>query len=596
MSRLPGPWIKVFVDFDEAAANSSHDSIWAYYNIETRQWQNDAPGVEVDWKLVQLSVADGNGQPSCSAYVNIRFPSIATNHPPPVDDGKTGPIWRNMFLPYLRTSGVDRARQLELEKNGDSQKQSNALMGVWIEGGSASEGGHFYWLLQGDGTLLKHPSKPPQEPCNWRCHESPDGTPYFEDLSTREVHWTIPGLSLPWGSKEQSCGPGKGVSLSEKVKSEPRMHGFSWVVEGVAVEILGLQHDTHFNGLGCNIRSFPRGLVEVQFPDHLGAEFIELDVKHLGPLGKLQVVRIEGLSGKRELNGTLGFVEDFLIGERGNLKYHVRLFSDGRKLAIAGDRLRPLNGLLDLNLVNAQGWLQWKKSEIEGSFMCSEGKLNRYHILVPPKFQEQCSTLVKKWPLMIWLCGTGGGTFCTQTKKTLHTPGIQYAFQNFVVISPTCEWQWTDHAKRWVNELAQRFAASSFIDHRRVYLTGMSMGGMGTWELASLAPPGLYAAIAPVGAYHKKDYRDTISANIGEKKLPVLVVQSVDDDTCRIEPESQLWELLLSRGVSCLQIELAPSCDHSYLFDRAYCDCTFLYDWLLVFQTAVDSETVAYDV
>merc|ERR1711933_582290 len=97
--------------------------------------------------------------------------------------------------------------------------------------------------------------------------------------------------------------------------------------------------------------------------------------------------------------------------------------------------------------------------------------------------QSQASPHIVPSPMMVYLHGTGGTSFFTNSKVTLRSPGLQYAARNFVIVSPHCDWKWKETPKSWVVELIVALRAAEWIDHRRIYLTGSSMGGMGTWEI-----------------------------------------------------------------------------------------------------------------
>jgi predicted peptidase len=67
----------------------------------------------------------------------------------------------------------------------------------------------------------------------------------------------------------------------------------------------------------------------------------------------------------------------------------------------------------------------------------------------------------------------------------------------FIVVSPQCpsiqEW-WN---RDTLNVILDEVIAKHRVDEDRVYLTGLSMGGYGTWELATRFPQ-RFAAIAPI--------------------------------------------------------------------------------------------------
>jgi len=106
----------------------------------------------------------------------------------------------------------------------------------------------------------------------------------------------------------------------------------------------------------------------------------------------------------------------------------------------------------------------------------------------------------QKWPLMLFLHGAGErGDNLDLVKK--HGPpklverGKQFPF---IIVSPQCPagvW-WPEKIDTLVallDEIASKYA----VDTDRVYLTGLSMGGFGTWSLACRHPE-RFAAIAPI--------------------------------------------------------------------------------------------------
>ncbi|CAE8699119.1 unnamed protein product, partial [Polarella glacialis] len=162
------------------------------------------------------------------------------------------------------------------------------------------------------------------------------------------------------------------------------------------------------------------------------------------------------------------------------------------------------------------------------------------------------------------------------------------AAKHFVVISPVCEWNWKHSPSNWTLELVQALCAAEWVDHTRVYLAGVSMGGMGTWELGARRPE-LFAAIAPVASYHKDDNRDYLASRLRDCQTPVLAVHSHADTTCPVSQEQLLWKRLYNNGAGCLQVELSDALDHTQLFESAFCDSTFLYEWLLLFKREHDA-------
>lgn len=118
------------------------------------------------------------------------------------------------------------------------------------------------------------------------------------------------------------------------------------------------------------------------------------------------------------------------------------------------------------------------------------------YLLAKPAGYDQDAS--RRWPLIVFLHGSGerGDDLALVRKhgppKLLAAGGTIPA----IVASPQCPADeiWNPHA---VHALTRTLIDSHRIDPDRVYLTGISMGGFGTWETA-FEYPDTYAAIAPI--------------------------------------------------------------------------------------------------
>ncbi|MHC5083450.1 MAG: carboxylesterase family protein [Planctomycetota bacterium] len=104
------------------------------------------------------------------------------------------------------------------------------------------------------------------------------------------------------------------------------------------------------------------------------------------------------------------------------------------------------------------------------------------------------------WPLMIFLHGAGERGSNLNLVKQHGPPKLVEEGKDlpFIIVSPQCpadKW-WANIPERimaLVDEITEKYN----VDENRVYLTGLSMGGYGTWALAATYPD-RFAAIAPV--------------------------------------------------------------------------------------------------
>ncbi len=125
------------------------------------------------------------------------------------------------------------------------------------------------------------------------------------------------------------------------------------------------------------------------------------------------------------------------------------------------------------------------------------GKAMPYRMYFPADYDTETD---KKWPLLIFLHGAGErGTDLTAVYR--HGP-LREVEQGrdfpFLIAAPQLSGQeywggYIESLNAWLDDLLQTHA----IDPDRVYLTGLSMGGTGTW-LWAMASAKRFAAILPM--------------------------------------------------------------------------------------------------
>ncbi|MEN6386692.1 MAG: prolyl oligopeptidase family serine peptidase [Phycisphaerales bacterium] len=179
----------------------------------------------------------------------------------------------------------------------------------------------------------------------------------------------------------------------------------------------------------------------------------------------------------------------------------------------------------------------------------------------------------EKWPLIVFLHGAGErGNDLNKVKvhgipKMLDT---RDDFQ-FVVVSPQCPanaW-WTDYLQS-INALIEQIAKEYNIDESRIYMTGLSMGGFGTWNMAERYPD-LFAAIAPICGGG-----ETFLANY--IKAPVWAFHGAKDDIVPLQRSQEMVDAVKKNGVE-VQFTVYPDLMHN-CWDAAYAN-EELYKWFL---------------
>ncbi|MBL7745555.1 MAG: dienelactone hydrolase family protein [Chitinophagaceae bacterium] len=137
------------------------------------------------------------------------------------------------------------------------------------------------------------------------------------------------------------------------------------------------------------------------------------------------------------------------------------------------------------------------------------GKVTLHAQQVPQKFVQEThyllylpdgynSDTVKKWPLLIFLHGSGESGNDLEKVKLHGPPELVEKGKSFpfIVVSPQAKPREGWEAEN-LYRLLQHIKQTQRVDEKRIYLTGLSMGGFGTWEFA-MRHPEEFAAIAPV--------------------------------------------------------------------------------------------------
>jgi predicted peptidase len=117
----------------------------------------------------------------------------------------------------------------------------------------------------------------------------------------------------------------------------------------------------------------------------------------------------------------------------------------------------------------------------------------RYLLYLPSGYETSTS----RWPLVLFLHGSGerGSDL---SKVTVHGPPRLARDHNlpYILVVPQVA-----EGEVWSSDvllaLLDRLQSTLRVDNDRVYVTGLSMGGFGTWEVAT-ADPHRFAAIAPI--------------------------------------------------------------------------------------------------
>jgi predicted peptidase len=152
-----------------------------------------------------------------------------------------------------------------------------------------------------------------------------------------------------------------------------------------------------------------------------------------------------------------------------------------------------------------------------------DGTIYKYQVFIPENWSPK-----QKWPIILFLHGAGerGSDGLLQTDVGIGT-AVRKDRSRFpaVVVIPQCKLEgWWSAPDMQALALAALAAATKEFkgDPKHTYLTGLSMGGYGSWALAAKYP-GKFAAVVPIcgGIVMPKQLID---------RFPQLAKESYPDD------------------------------------------------------------------
>lgn len=217
----------------------------------------------------------------------------------------------------------------------------------------------------------------------------------------------------------------------------------------------------------------------------------------------------------------------------------------------------------------------------------------RYQVYVPISWSKS-----KKWPVILFLHGAGerGDDGLLQTQVGIAT-AIRLHAERFpsIVVLPQCR------KNVWWSEAAMEAQALKALDRSvkeyngdpdRIYLTGLSMGGYGTWSLASKFPR-KFAALAPIcggirpprsapgsPAGPSDDPSIDPYAAVAQKvgKIPIWIFHGTADNAVPVSESRKMNEALRAVGGIAKYTEYEGVGHNSW--DRAYGEPELM-TWLL---------------
>lgn len=188
----------------------------------------------------------------------------------------------------------------------------------------------------------------------------------------------------------------------------------------------------------------------------------------------------------------------------------------------------------------------------------------RYLLYLPDGYEANRE---RRWPLLVFLHGAGERSDDLELVKIHGPPKLIEIGKKmpFVVVSPqlaTGEW-WSPDMVAWLIKDVLEILS---VDPDRVYLTGLSMGGYGTWETAAKYPE-LFASIAPICG------RGDPATAWRLRHIPTWIFHGAKDPVVPIKHSDDMNEALIQYGN--VVYTVYPEADHdswteTYLNEELY--------------------------
>ena len=137
--------------------------------------------------------------------------------------------------------------------------------------------------------------------------------------------------------------------------------------------------------------------------------------------------------------------------------------------------------------------------------------------------------------------GSTGAGYGAQFLRGIVAPALQD--WGAIIVSPDAPgrgWD-NDMGERAVLALLEDIQSRATIDSKRILVTGFSMGGRGTWFMAS-RHPNLFTAAVPMAA--RSNSED--AAKVGD--MPVFIIPARDDELVPFGPAEELAREMEARG------------------------------------------------
>jgi pimeloyl-ACP methyl ester carboxylesterase len=210
-----------------------------------------------------------------------------------------------------------------------------------------------------------------------------------------------------------------------------------------------------------------------------------------------------------------------------------------------------------------------ERGEVERAYTASDGTLVPYRVYVPKSYDGKTAQ-----PLVVLLHGALGN------EKSYFGPLYDEATikgemekRGWIFVTPNGRGRFSTYQGTGLEDVLSVMKAAQRdykIDAARIYLTGHSMGGLGTWEVARNHPE-LFAAISPVAGAGRIQPDDLAKLLAAIKPLPLLIVQGAKDGIVPPQGSREMFAAAQKAGLNVKYLEL-PEADHILIVGQTFAE------------------------
>lgn len=209
--------------------------------------------------------------------------------------------------------------------------------------------------------------------------------------------------------------------------------------------------------------------------------------------------------------------------------------------------------------------------QVEMTLQTSDSASVGYLLYLPEDYDSK-----EKWPLMLFLHGRGESHGPLSLVAKWGPPKFAQRGDQlpYILVSPQCpsedSWRQSTQQSRLV-ELLDSIVERYKVDEDQIFLTGLSMGGYGSWRLAADHPQ-RFAAVVPVCGGGDPADADKL------KSLPIWVFHGDQDRAVPFQRSVEMVDAIKAAGGEAIRFTTLENIGHN-CWSAAYATPE-LYNWM----------------